>query len=389
MQQEFKNIADSNEEMLTYFNRLYSEHESNLQDYKARLFEINIKLDELNRTKTVYSQSSDFRKNVFSPINLEHSENDKERKLKDEISSLTRSQQDYEDKIDDETIILKSIDKKVKKLELARDSIILLSSKDEKNSEEIQRGQDRQRELEKQIEEERTNAYKAAEETRNYREKEIRKEVDKHLNNILTIITYDRTYYSTVLDKKIKNELSRNEKILEQTRNYIAPNPGKAKQDLDQVIDNMKYTLHIIDDQLRKMYYYLDEKTPIRSMLNDYVAQESKKHKDILIEYSFGAFTNKLDYIRYIVLKNLLDIFFDNIYKHSKADYVTFVVKEVDNNIEVVIADNGHGIGENYLATKECYSGINRAQELIYMLRGNLEITEDKGTKVKFTFSFE
>ena len=65
MKDDLKYIADSNEEMLTYFNKIYSDHLSNLQDYKSKLFEINVKLDELNKTRSVYSLNTDYRKNIF------------------------------------------------------------------------------------------------------------------------------------------------------------------------------------------------------------------------------------------------------------------------------------------------------------------------------------
>ena len=50
-----KNIREANEEMLRYFNALYSEHLAELQSAKSRLFEINVKLDELVKTKNIYS----------------------------------------------------------------------------------------------------------------------------------------------------------------------------------------------------------------------------------------------------------------------------------------------------------------------------------------------
>ena len=89
MRNDLKYIADSNEEMLTYFNKIYSDHLSNLQDYKSKLFELNVKLDELIRTRSVYSLNTDYRKNIFSPIAMESSESEKEREIADEINQLT------------------------------------------------------------------------------------------------------------------------------------------------------------------------------------------------------------------------------------------------------------------------------------------------------------
>ena len=130
MRNDLKYIADSNEEMLTYFNKIYSDHLSNLQDYKSKLFEINVKLDELIRTRSVYSLNTDYRKNIFSPIAMESSESEKEREIADEINQLTDARDDMEIKIDEEDILLKSIENRLSKLNKAHSAIIDLKNED-------------------------------------------------------------------------------------------------------------------------------------------------------------------------------------------------------------------------------------------------------------------
>ena len=71
MNQNYSNITETIDEMITYFSRLFTEHDTTLQEYKAKLFEINVKLDELSRTQNVYALNTDYRKSVFSPIALE------------------------------------------------------------------------------------------------------------------------------------------------------------------------------------------------------------------------------------------------------------------------------------------------------------------------------
>ena len=127
---EFKYISDSNEETLTYFNKLFSQHEARLQVYKEKLFEINIKLDELNRTKSIYSQGNDFRKNVFSPIPEKRNINDKETKIISEIEELTNSQDYLEDRIEEETAYLRNIAKRINRLIKAKKVIQKIYSGD-------------------------------------------------------------------------------------------------------------------------------------------------------------------------------------------------------------------------------------------------------------------
>jgi hypothetical protein len=123
MQDKLLSISESNEEMLTYFNKLYSEHEKNLQEGKDKLFEINIKLDELTRTESIYSLNTDLRKNIFSPISIKSPENDRETEIQEEVKELSKIREEYEYSVNEETIYLKSIDKRIHKLTKARNAI--------------------------------------------------------------------------------------------------------------------------------------------------------------------------------------------------------------------------------------------------------------------------
>lgn len=130
MQDKLLSISESNEEMLTYFNKLYSEHEKQLKESKDRLFEINIKLDELTRTESIYSLNTDMRKNVFSPITIKTPENEREAEIQAEVKELSKQREEYEYTISEESIYLKGIDKRIQKLTKARsaiDELLLLS----------------------------------------------------------------------------------------------------------------------------------------------------------------------------------------------------------------------------------------------------------------------
>ena len=130
MQDKLLSISESNEEMLTYFNKLYSEHEKQLKESKDRLFEINIKLDELTRTESIYSLNNDMRKNVFSPITIKTPENEREAEIQAEVKELSKQREEYEYTISEESIYLKGIDKRIQKLTKARsaiDELLLLS----------------------------------------------------------------------------------------------------------------------------------------------------------------------------------------------------------------------------------------------------------------------
>ncbi|MBR6402915.1 MAG: hypothetical protein IKS48_05980 [Eubacterium sp.] len=123
MQEKLKSISESNDEMLTYFKKLYSEHERQLQESKDKLFEINVKLDELSRTESVYSLNNDLRKNVFSPIHVKTPENEREEEIRKETKELTKLRESLEYSVNEETIYLKSIDKRIHKIVKAKNAI--------------------------------------------------------------------------------------------------------------------------------------------------------------------------------------------------------------------------------------------------------------------------
>ena len=223
---DIRSIMEANDEMLTYFNALYSEHLSELQSSKSRLFEINVKLDELVKTKSIYSLNSDYRKNLFSPINVEANENEKETEIRREIKTLTDERNALEDKIDQENQNIKAIETRLSKLSKAKQSIG--SIRGYLGLSEIDIIPD-STEPEEQITKE-----------------SIPDSRKKHGKNILMMSTFDKTYTSTVLDKRIRAELSSNNHKLEVVREIIRTDPNRAKVTVDEVIINSKNMMLIL-----------------------------------------------------------------------------------------------------------------------------------------------
>ncbi len=363
-----KNIKEANEEMLRYFNALYSEHHDELQSAKSRLFEINVKLDELVKTKNIYSLNADYRRNLFSPLNTEGNENEKELEIRHEIENLTEERNILEDKIENENRNIKSIETRLSKLNLSKAS--LQNLQDElgiyitKSSEE-----------KKPLLEEDDNEYVESSDT-----------LRQHGKNILMMSTFDKTYNSTVMDKRIRSEIASNSHKLEMIRDVIRTDPNRAKVTVDEVLSNSKNIMLVIDDQLKRNYYYFDDKKSIKSMVEDFVLDAQDKHPLIVFDTEFTNLNIQPPYIRMLMLYKLLDIFFDNIYKHSKASHVRISVSEIGGKIDVFINDNGIGIPENHDSKSPWYSGIKRAKEIIYLLDGNIMLTNEDGTTVRFRF---
>lgn len=364
MKEKYAHISDTVDEMLTYFNRLYTEHDTTLQEYKAKLFEVNIRLEELLKTQNVYSLNTDYRKSVFSPIPMDREENEKEREIKDEIDKLTSKREKYEYSINEETIYLKSIDKRIKKLTSSKQSLAEMMNDYNDQEEKIKSNDNR----------------KIA---------DITADKKKHQKNLLMIDVYDDTYEATLLDKKIRQVISDNNHKLENVRGYIYSSPGRSKVLLDEITASQKNMIRVIDDQLSRLQFDFDENKPLREMLRSYVDRSNEKHPDIKTTLLLGELRRTPVYIRYITIRRLLDIIFDNIYKHSKATEVKLEASEKDKEYSFRITDNGVGIPADYKTRSQWYSGLHRAEELIYLLDGNITIKKSKGTIVEFSFKDE
>ena len=312
-------INETMEEMLSYFSKLYSEHDAQLQEYNAKLFEVSVKLDELTRTQNVYSLNTDYRKNVFSPIEFVPEESEKESEIKAEILNLKTKRNQYEYDINEQTIYLKSIDKRIQKLNASKvalgelmlevdkkDSII--KEKEEAAKTAVEKHEEQKLQKEKEIEEKNKNSISID-------------EMKKHFKNIMMIESFDNTYYSTVLDKRIKNNIYRNSSKLESVNGIISSDPGKSKMLINEVITSDNSMISVIDEQLRRMNYNIDEKKKFDDSIRDYIQELSEKHPEVIIDINIDGVKRKPDFVLYSYIYKLLEIFFDNIYKHSEAKH--------------------------------------------------------------------
>ena len=288
-----------------------------------------------------------------------------------EIKKLSSERDDYEYSINEETIYLKSIDKRLKNLKQAKSSLSNMMLEFGKQEDLI-----RQKDL--TIKEDQKKE-KEREENKTLEDAE---KLKKHLDNILMLEAYDDTYHSTILDKKVKKVIQDNNHKLDNVRGYIYSSPG-------DIAGSHKNMIMVIDDQLNKLNYNFDDTIHLKEMLSNYIKLFAEKHSNINVDYHLGTFIHDPSYARYLALNKLLNIFFDNIVKHSKAKNIKFEGEEKNHNIYIRINDDGVGIPTNYMAASEWHSGLHRANEILFMLGGKYKIYNDKGTNIEFSFKYE
>ena len=131
MDENIRTIMETNDDMLKYFNRLYTEKDAILKDINEKLFEIDVRLDELSRTENLYGSSSDYKRNIFSPINIVTDEDEREAEIRAQVKSYNDSKEELLEKAEEVTGVLRMLERRIKKLHYARDAINNLVKKDE------------------------------------------------------------------------------------------------------------------------------------------------------------------------------------------------------------------------------------------------------------------
>ena len=83
-----ESIRVANKEMLDYFNDSFLNALEDIQDLKTQAFEIDIKIDELEKTKDLYAFKSSSKKSVFSPSANDGIDNERGRIIDTQIQDL-------------------------------------------------------------------------------------------------------------------------------------------------------------------------------------------------------------------------------------------------------------------------------------------------------------
>lgn len=363
-------IQNANQNMLDYFNDAFIEDLETIQDLKTQAFEIDIKLDELYKTKDIYALKSGSKKSVFSPVPMEAEESGKSKLIDDQINDLN----DVKDLLNAKIINLESslniLKKRLNVLNEAQDAINSLSLRYNESSSELS---DDDFEF---ISEEDNNNSKS-----------------EHGYNILMLNAFDDTYISTIIERNIKEGIESTNHKLEVLSYLLGTDISRAKLTLKDIQYNSKKMLDSISDIEEKLSSKFDSSKPLLGQLEDYIMAKRDSHPEYLIESNleYTDYELMLHPVFTINLFRLLEIFFDNIFRHANANKVVFNLSLTKNVIEVFIHDNGIGIDADYLTKAPWYSSLHKAHETIYLLNGDLNITksEESGTVVKFRFPIQ
>ena len=356
-------ILKATTEMLKHFGCEHEDALSRLRDIKTELFELNIRLDELNRTRNLYSLNTSRKKNVFSPIQSQDASSQKETELMQNIEELTQRKHELEEQQAAEQEVLRETEDRLRTLRKAQLCLIQLSKSP--------------------VFEEEEDA-----EIFEYVETDT-PDIRSHGEQILLLEAFDKTYLATILKSRVATPLSSQTHRLENLRRLITTDPEQARLMLEEFETQNKQMEQTLQTQLTQLHQSFDEKRPIQTILDEWIMEFRDKHPEFVLDSSTQVKDESLvlPYIYSMTIIQLIELLFDNVVHHANANQIRFRVQITGTMVDVFLSDNGIGIPEDAYKNAPWYSSLHKAEEMLFLLDGRIQISGSKGhgTTARFT----
>ncbi len=363
-------IEEANSKTLDYFNKTYVSNLELVQSLKTELFELEVQIETLEKTRDLYTYHIDTRRNVFSPLTMDNSQTmTKGKQIALQIKDLEDARERLKHRIaqlEEEIVFFKE---QVEMLSKASKCIhtVLVGNSHKDSVEET--------EYEDAIE---------------FIEEDDTEGKALHNYNILKIADYEQLQYANALDQNVKQELISNLNKLDVLKWLLNSDVARAKVTLNELHGSQESILTSLDLVLEQMNYNIDTKQPIWDQVDKLIEKYRYAHPECMIISSCDCTEHDLNLPPFITIRliGMLREIFDNIFKHSNANKVTSKIFISSRLIDVYINDNGVGIPEDYLDRSAWSSGLHKLHETIYQLDGKLQIQGDliSGTNVRFSF---
>lgn len=362
-------IEQANAKTLDYFNKTYVSNLELVQSLKTELFELEVRIETLEKTRDLYTYHTDDRRNVFSPLSGDstHS-NTKGQQLASQVKDLEDAKERLKKRIADLENDITFYKEQVAMLSKASKcihTVLIGSSHPDADSLE-------------------------SEDAIEFIETEDKETKVTHPYTTMMLEDYENFQHATILDQRIKQELISNLNKLDVLKWLLHSDLGRAKVTLDELHSSQQSILDSLDSLLEQLNYNVDTKQPIWDQIDKLVAVYQKLHPECMIDSTCDCTEHDLNLPPVITIRliKMLREIFDNIFKHSNANRVTAKIFISSRLIDVYVNDNGVGIPEDYLERSSWSSGLHRLHELIYQLDGKLQIQGDliSGTNVRFSF---
>ena len=363
-------IEEANSKTLDYFNKTYLSNLELVQKLKTELFELEVQIETLQKTRELYTYQGEDRRNVFSPLSdLRSASISRGAQLADQIQALEDAKESLDNRIrqlENDIIFYKE---QVEMLSKASKCIhtVLIGKKES----QVTESDDTDTGIE-------------------FIEQEDTEDNSAHNYNMLRLEDYERYRCANSLNRNVKEELISNINKLEVLKWLLHSDIGRAMVTLTELHNSSENVINSLDKVLYRLNYNVDTKQPIWDQVDKLIDAYKKIHPECMIDYSCDCTEHELNIPPVITVRliAMLREIFNNIFKHSNANRVTAKIFISSRLIDVYVNDNGVGIPEDYLDRAAWHSGLHKLHETIYQLDGKLQIEGDliSGTNVRFSF---
>ena len=364
-------IEEANTKTLDYFNKTYLSNLELVQKLKTELFELEVQIETLQKTRDLYTYQGEDRRNVFSPLtDIRSSSVSRGAQLGEQVKALEDAKESLENRIAQLEADISFYKEQVDMLSKASKCIhtVLIGKKESKNILADESGDTGIEFIETADTEDKS--------THNY--------------NMLRLEDYERYRCANSLNKNVKEELISNLNKLDVLKWLLHSDIGRAMVTLTELHNSSENVINSLDKVLYRLNYNVDTKQPIWDQVDKLIDAYKKIHPECMIDYSCDCTEHELNIPPVITVRliAMLREIFNNIFKHSNANRVTAKIFISSRLIDVYVNDNGVGIPEDYLDRAAWHSGLHKLHETIYQLDGKLQIEGDliSGTNVRFSF---
>lgn len=373
-------IRSTNWDILTYFRSVYVSQSEQIQELKSELFELDIKIEELKKTKDIYTFQSDSRRNIFSPNPSSMISRTKGEIIQEQLDELQEVRTSLSERIQTLDHNLTEIRNHIRKLEEANECLSdlyqNLPQMETPVPEEEPTSQEAQSEEEAPSEE--TPSEEKAE------------DMALHTCRLLMLQQYDNAQTAERIRSSIRQGIENSQNKLDVLKWLIQSDPTRARLTLQEIQDANQRLLQTADTIISDLEKSQEQQHPIWKAIEDCIQQYRSLYPNCMIDASIDCadYDLKIMPIITLTLLQLLREIMNNIFYYSNANKVLVKVYINSRMIDVYINDNGVGIDENYLATSPWHSGLHRLHEVITLLGGKVQVDGDiiSGTNVRFSF---
>ena len=397
----FSGVLATNQKLWNHFQKEKANVVAKMNECDINIKELAIQIDQLEKTKQLYSKESHHYRDVFSPLNL--SDNSMENEYIDkQIEQLNDEKEKTLVIREDATKLLREINKNIQMLEISMNELNVYCFEKSRQQEEFFEAFEQDDfifiEEEDQLPAVRVDTNAMIREKMNHKmleKKEIVEnsvdnanesensfdfsEIRAHNSNILMLWEYDKVRLQNYLSEELIQEMELCLQELDKIKWMMYSDMERAKITLDRVEKILKKWQSEFKNQSVQRQVQTDFSEPAKIYFERFLKQKQEIYTewDFRYEVNQKNFQQTIPPIIVLLLLRILDELFENVRKHSESDRIGIYLNFNEKEIALQMSDNGIGITEDYMEKSNWHSGLHFVEEWVYLLNGKIEITGD------------